>query len=446
MTRDAYLSRLEFYLDTGSDGAPLLWRMPRKRARAPVEDRRPHAGRRGGPAPLPSTIDPSSGARREVDAFARNRAGYLLLSATTRVARGRWCCASMGSRWAIRRGQAAVPHAAVVRAGPRLALFIQPHHWRRSDHPATRSGRRSSTRTTCPDDRVARPGRWHDLRSGYLLSRRWLDGSRSSERASAGTGAPHAAIDDLPRLARSSPSRRCGSTTPEPRRSKLGSRSTRRSGARRAGALELVAPANYTPAMPPDDIASSTPGAGSPTRPHPRVDRPWGISNGPRSTADIGVPSIQARGRRGRVAEALPVHSPMMPQEHDGGPSHPRSHPLQPRLRAAATNPARPASPARRAGRARLRRSVQRGRGRHPPRRSVRAFRDIAGPDTSCGGSSNAAASRLPPATTSREVRRPARSRAHRRDDPHTAEWARWLSRAMDPPTRPRSPRGRWPG
>ncbi len=259
LTRDAYLERLAFYADPRHRADRAFFRqMPRTAPAHTVEHRRPYAAGEELLYRYPSSyvaFNPSMAA--ETAAFERNRDGYLFLF---RHDAGRprplVLCVHGFQMGDPERAQRLFRIPRLFDAGLDVALFIQPHHWRRADHPRNPLEQAFVNPHNVPLTIEALGQALHDLRASYLL----LESLGYSKIALVGASlggyvcALHATIDRSPDCVFVAvPALRMDRAL-SPRRFKLGFPvdADVRDITRRA--LDLVAPACYAPTMSVDDI------------------------------------------------------------------------------------------------------------------------------------------------------------------------------------------------
>lgn len=259
LPRDAYLARLLPYEDgRHRRDRAFFARMPRQAPEHRVVERRPFGGGEELLFCYPSSYAPFNPAMTaELAAFERNREGYLFLFRhEARRPRPLVLCVhgfQMGDPEQAKR-LFRIPRLFGLELD--VALFIQPHHWRRAEHPRNPFRQAFINPHDVPLTIEALGQSVHDLRASYLLLEELGYARIALVGASLGgyACALYATVDDsassvfvaVPALRLDRPL--------TPRRMKLGfpiDEEVRRATSR---ALELVAPANYTPAMSVDDI------------------------------------------------------------------------------------------------------------------------------------------------------------------------------------------------
>lgn len=259
LSRREYLSRLELYGDDRSLRERRFFEnLPRSAPEHRVESRRPFEGGEELLFRYASSYVPFHPAMAaEVAAFERNRQGYLFLFRhDERRPRPLVLCAHGFQMGEPEQAKRLFRIQTLFGLGVDVALFIQPHHWRRADHP------RNPLRQTFihPHDvplTIEAVGQaLHDLRSSYLLLERLGHARIALVGASLGgyACALHATADDSAECAFVAvPALRLNRTL-TPRRWKLGFPIDDEVREKTRRALELVAPASYAPKMAAKDI------------------------------------------------------------------------------------------------------------------------------------------------------------------------------------------------
>jgi hypothetical protein len=193
----------------------------------------------------------------ELARFAANRDGYLLL---LRHDEGRprplVLCVHGFQMGAPERAKKLFRIAHLFDLGLDVALFIQPHHWRRAEHPNNPLKQSFVNPHDVPLTIEALGQAVHDLRASYLL----LESLGHTRIAMVGASlggyacALHAVVDDSPACVYVAvPSLRMDFTL-APRRLKLGFPVDDEVREMTTRALDLVAPANYAPTLSADAI------------------------------------------------------------------------------------------------------------------------------------------------------------------------------------------------
>lgn len=258
LPRAAYLSRLEFYLqDRFQRDLRFFDGLPRSAPGLRVDERRLRPWGEELLLRFPSTyraVNPALAG--EVAAYVRNRDGYLFLLRHDARPRPLVLCVhgfQMGDPARVKR---LFRVERLLALGVDVALFIQPHHWRRAASPRSPFRQAFINPHDVPLTIEALGQAVHDLRSAYRLLESLGYGRVALVGASLGgyVCALHAVVDaSAACVFVAVPSLRLDRTL-APRRLKLGfpvdeelRDTTRR-------ALRIVAPATYTPAMAVDDI------------------------------------------------------------------------------------------------------------------------------------------------------------------------------------------------
>lgn len=257
--RDAYLSRLDFYLDDRHlRNRRFFGKVPRNAPEHRVEERRPCTGGEELLFRFPSSYQPFNPAMvAEVAAFKRNRDGYLLLRRhEERRPRSLVLCVHGFQMGEPARAKRLFRMQRLFDLGLDVGLFIQPHHWKRADHPQNPFAQMFINPHDVPLTIEALGQAVHDLRSTYLL----LEALGYERIALVGASlggyvcALHAVCDGSPDFAFVAvPALRLDHAL-TPRRLKLGFRIDEEVRSKTSQALQLVAPANYKPTMSVDDI------------------------------------------------------------------------------------------------------------------------------------------------------------------------------------------------
>jgi len=258
LARDQYLARLEFYADVRHRQERSFFAgLPRSAPAQHVEARRPYAGGEELLLRFPSAYRPFNPAMTdEVAAFVRNRDGYLFLMRHDEHPRPLVLCVhgfQMGDPDRVKR---LFRVRTLFELGLDVALFIQPHHWRRADHPDNPFKQTFINPHNVPLTIEALGQAMCDLRSSTLL----LEGLGYTRIALVGASLGGYACALLATVDASAdcaflavPALRIDRAL-KPRRLKLGFGVDAEVRDKTREALELVAPANYTPAMAVDDI------------------------------------------------------------------------------------------------------------------------------------------------------------------------------------------------
>lgn len=259
LARDEYMSRLDFYVDEGHRRERRFFaRVPQTAPGHGVEHHRPHGAGEELLFRFTSsyeTFNPAMAA--ELSAFERNRDGYVFLFRhDAHHARNLVLCVHGFQMGEPERVKQLFRVQTLFDLGLDVALFIQPHHWRRADHSRNPFKQTFINPHDVPLTIEALGQAVHDLRSSYLL----LESLGYSRIALVGASlggyacALHAVVDDSPDcMYVAVPALRMDYTL-TPRRAKLGFPIDDEVRTATTRALELVAPANYAPKMSVDDI------------------------------------------------------------------------------------------------------------------------------------------------------------------------------------------------
>lgn len=258
LARDAYLSRLEFYLqDRFQSELRFFEGLPQSAPAYHVDERQPRPWGEELLLRFPSRCCAVNPALTDaVAAFERNRDGYLFLFRHDERPRPLVLCVHGFQMGDPERAKRMFRVERLLALGVDVALFIQPHHWRRADRPRNPLRQAFINPHDVPLTIEALGQSVHDLRSSYLLLESL--GYRRVALVGASLGgyvcALHAAVDDSAACVFVAvPSLRLDRTL-TPRRRKLGFPIDEELRDKTRRALRIVAPATYAPVMSVDDL------------------------------------------------------------------------------------------------------------------------------------------------------------------------------------------------
>jgi hypothetical protein len=259
LSRDAYLARLEFYLDERFQRERRFFEgLPRSAPHYEVETSKAFGDGEELLIRYPSGYQPVNPALRDqVASFVPNRDGYLFLWRHDKKApRPLVLCVHGFQMGNPERAMELFKVEKLFRSGVDVALFIQPHHWRRAEHPDNPFAQRFINPQDVPLTIEALGQALHDLRSSYRLLESLGYEKIGLIGASLGgyVCALHAVVDASPACVFVAvPALRLDRAL-NPRQRKLGFlinadvvRATRQ-------ALRIVAPVHYQPRMAVTDI------------------------------------------------------------------------------------------------------------------------------------------------------------------------------------------------
>ncbi len=261
LARDEYLERLDFYdryAPDASDGPSFFDGMPTCAPAHQVLGSRPFDDGEQVLLRFPSRYQVKNPALAPaVAALEENQSCYALLwRHDPRATRPLVLCVHGFQMGTPRRAMSMFKVRKLFSMGLDVALFFLPHHWRRAPQPRAARKQNFVNLHDVPLTIEALGQTAHDLRSMTLLLRALGFSKQALIGASLGgyAVALHAVVDDSPDCVFAVvPSLRLDKTL-QPRALKLGffvDEAVRRATTR---ALAVVAPANYVPRMPPDDI------------------------------------------------------------------------------------------------------------------------------------------------------------------------------------------------
>lgn len=259
LSRDAYLERLSFYADERlRRDRRLFAALPEKAPAHTVVWERPFLGGEELLLRYPSAYEALNPAMRDaVAAFTQNRDGYLFLwRHEAKRPRPLVLCVHGFQMGEPKRAMNLFRVAKLFGAGLDVALFIQPHHWRRAEHPRNPFGQTFINPHDVPLTIEALGQAVCDLRSAYRLLESLGYARIGLIGASLGgyVNALYAAADAAPAFVFSAvPALRLDRTL-APRAFKLGFRVDEELRRTTREALRVAAPAEYAPRLAPSDI------------------------------------------------------------------------------------------------------------------------------------------------------------------------------------------------
>lgn len=259
LPRDAYLKRLSFYADERlRRDRSFFAALPGEAPERAVVSERAFLGGEELLLRYPSAYEALNPAMRDaVAAYARNRDGYLFLwRHDARRPRPLVLCVHGFQMGEPRQAMNLFRVAKLFGAGLDVALFIQPHHWRRSDHPRNPFGQTFINPHDVPLTIEALGQAVCDLRSAYLLLEDLGYARIGLIGASLGgyVNALYAAAGPAPAFVFAAvPALRLDRTL-APRAHKLGFRIDGELRRTTREALRVAAPAEYMPRMSVGDI------------------------------------------------------------------------------------------------------------------------------------------------------------------------------------------------
>lgn len=259
LTRDAYLERLSFYADASlRENRRFFQGMPTAAPTRTVMAERPFHGGEELLFRYPSAYTAVNPALRdEVFTYRQNRDGYLFLwRHDARRPRPLVLCVHGFQMGEPRRAMELFRVAKLFRGGLDVALFVQPHHWRRAAQPRNPFAQNFINPHNVPLTIEALGQAVWDLRSACRLLEDLGYADIGLIGASLGgyVSALYAALDASPAFVFVAvPALRLDRTL-QPRAHKLGFRVDDRLRGLTREALRVVAAAEYTPRIPAENI------------------------------------------------------------------------------------------------------------------------------------------------------------------------------------------------
>lgn len=259
LTREAYRERLSFYADASlRENRRFFKGLPTGAPARTIVAERPFHGGEELLFRYPSAYTAVNPALRdEVSAFRQNRDGYLFLwRHDARRPRPVVLCVHGFQMGEPRRAMNLFRVSKLFRAGLDVALFVQPHHWRRAEHPRNPFAQNFINPHDVPLTIEALGQAVWDLRSACRLLEDLGYADIGLIGASLGgyVSALYAALDASPAFVFVAvPALRLDRTL-QPRAHKLGFRVDERLRRLTREALRVVAAAEYAPRIPVENI------------------------------------------------------------------------------------------------------------------------------------------------------------------------------------------------